>query len=127
MKKKFLHKNQFSNKKLSTKLAVVLSVVVFISLFLLLSSATRESSKFLSKTVNDEIMEKANNNRMIVQNLLDNAAVIAQDLESYLENAYSVEPLQTKAEKNSKKQSRIYNKSISAFSEEIENYILNTA
>ena len=115
------------HSKLTTKLAFSIGTAVFVSLAVISVTALLLSNSYLTQTIDDELSEKAKNNASIVQSIITQSSKIANGLQDYLENSYKVSASQSVEERNSTKNSSAYNKPISAYSEEIENFIVNTA
>jgi len=122
--------------KLATKTSLSITIILSISLAILIIVSVLSVSKEMAKTVSDEFLGFAEQNGIIVQNIIDNATSVAQNFRDYLEDSYEVydEMLAKQAvdENGNKipfptKKSTIYNVNLIETNYEVENYILHNA
>ncbi len=111
--------------KLAAKTSVAIAIILTISLAILITVSVLSVSREMVKTIDGEFSGIAAQNGIIVQSIINDAANVAQNLQDYIENAYS-----TYSDVDmsvTTRQSAIYNAMFTDVGYEVENYILNTA
>ena len=130
-----MKKLSMKNLKLAAKTSIGVAVVLILSLSVLICTSVVTASSELTKTINSEFTGIATENGIMVQNILDNAASTAKDLQSYLENSYAeydqLLATQEVDENGNKipfdtKKSEVYSVHLLESNKEVESYILNS-
>ncbi|MGC4019137.1 MAG: methyl-accepting chemotaxis protein [Muricomes sp.] len=126
----------FKKMKLATKTSLIIAVILTVLLAALITATVLTVRARMFKTIDSEFSGIASENGIIVQNIMDDAASVAQNLQGYLDNTYvEYEEMldnQGESEDGSKipfpvKRSEVYDADIIEVSYEAESYILHNA
>lgn len=116
----------FKKMKLSAKIAILISfmLALIFGIFILITIVLSKNA--ISESISSEMKVIAENNGLQIQQVFDTASLVAEDLESYLHEAYETGGAQTEAEKARTIPSQIYNINLSQLNYEVEKYIISS-
>ena len=136
MKKRETKKQRhgFHDLKLATKTSIFIGAIMVVSMTLLVVVTASSANQKLRSSISAEFASIADGNGTVVQGIIDTASTTAQNLEDYLERAYSMAANErTQLDANGmpipavKKPSSIYNVQLKEINKSVEDYILNNA
>lgn len=110
--------------KLSQKISIGIGVLVIVCMAIMVTVSAWLSRSYLQDSIDGEFTRLAEKNALMVQQVLDEASSTAQDIKSYVEDAY-VEWGENGYNGNVD-HSSVYDVDLQEKCWEIENYILNT-
>ncbi|MFT4104124.1 MAG: methyl-accepting chemotaxis protein [Lacrimispora sp.] len=122
--------------KLAAKTSLVMAGVLSVSLIVLISATVLFVRKEMGETIDSEFSGIAEQNGIIVQGIIDDAANVAQGFQDYLEESYAEydEMLVSQAVDSQgnkvpfpTKKSAVYETELMELNYEVENYILHNA
>lgn len=117
----------FRRMKLATKIAIILGVTLTVILTILVSTSIFQASKAVEAGIDGEFTEIAAQNGLIVQTIIDQADIVAKDLQRYLEDKFEVKNNLTAEEKAITRPSQVFNSNLQEINYYVEDYLLNTA
>lgn len=110
---------------LAKKISVAMGAVVILCMTVMIIISSQLSRMFLEESINAEFSGIADKNGVIVQNILDQSADAASNLQSYIEMMYN--KCLTEGYSGRTEKSLLYDVKLQELNKEAENYILNTA
>lgn len=121
--------------KLATKLGIAIGCILTIIFTILIIVTILLSKTAISESISGELNALSKSNGNQIQQIFDNAGMVAEDMQSYLENAYVIaakDPSQmefsTDSEARALCQSSIYsNQLLTPLCYDVENYLAETA
>lgn len=122
-------------KKLATKLGLAIGMILTVIFIVLISFTIAMSKTAISESISGELDALSKSNGKQIQQIFDNAGLVAEDMQSYLENAYVIaadDPEQMKFsvsyEARNLCQSSIYSHQLlTPLCYDVENYLAQTA
>ena len=127
-KEKASPRKNLKNMKLATKTSLVIGIVLLVILTVLIAVSVMQASGAVSKAIDGEFSGIAEQNAIMVQQMIDQSAGVATNLQDYLEHAYADYDKMTAEEKEVKGSSMVFKGvQMQEINCNIESYILNTA
>lgn len=124
MKKELKMKNSSKNSSLSRKVALIMAIVLVVSFTVMAVIITTLTGRALSETVDANFEAMAEGNASRIQAILDESALIAQNIQSYIEREYDKGSTMTEEEKGAAT-SMLYGTQMSGLNAEVESYMIN--
>lgn len=122
---------KFRKMKLASKTAIAIGAILIVILSLLVFTATNLAGSALTQSINGQFSKIASQNGIMLQSVIDSAAVVAKDMQDYMSNALSkVNNNIVKSPEEIKDttiKSQVYNVELQEKNYSIEDYLLNTA
>lgn len=124
MSKTIKNKEGNRNRSLSTKVAMTMAVVLAISFGIMAVGITILTTNALTKVVDANFNDMADGNASRIQAMLDEAALIAENMQTYIEREYERDSTLTEEEKGVGI-SMLYGTEMSGINVSVENYLIN--
>lgn len=116
-------KEKFSNMRLSSKISIAVGTLLSGMLILLIAVSIVVASNSLYTSINGELEGVAQENGMIIQDIVDDAMTVANNLSDYIDYQYEI----FEGHDGRLEQSIVFDAQLHAFNADIEDYMVNYA
>lgn len=116
-------KDKIYDLRLSAKISLAVGILLTFMLLLLLAISVTVAGRALTESVDGEIQGIASENSVVVQNIVDGAISVADNLRDYIDYQYSI----FESYDGRKEKSMVYDSMLQAYNADLEDYLVNTA
>lgn len=124
MKKQVKNNEQHKSKSLAARVAMIMVGVLIASFGIMAVIITILTKNALTQAIDENFSDMADGNAARIQAILDESALVAENLQSYIEREYDKDSTMTDAEKGVGT-SMLYGIQMSGLNVEVENYMIN--